>query len=118
MKRFVAMLALGTLAGLTYVSQEVEAVKIGYTIRKQMETKTLFLDRTRALKYNIARLKAPGTLEKRLTAQNITLQSPKSWQTLVISPNGARREAARSMAGQPMFSKLFVGTAQAEAKES
>ena len=120
MRRLLAMLALGTAASLIYVSQEVEAVKVGYTIRKQEENKTLFLDRARALKYNIARLKAPNTLEKRLTAQKISLQSPKSWQTLVISPAADRRQAAaRPMLVQPaIFGKLFVGTAQAEAKES
>ena len=91
MKQFLAMVALATIASLGYVSQEVEAVKVGYTIRKQEETKTLFLDRARALKYNVARLKAPNTLEKRLTAQKINLQSPKSWQTLVISSGAAKK---------------------------
>ena len=120
MKRFLVMVALGTIASLGYVSQEVEAVKIGYTIRKQEETKTQFLDRARALKYNIARLKAPNTLEKRLTAQKISLQSPKSWQTLVISAGGQRRTAAETslLSQPPILSKLFMGTAQAEAKES
>lgn len=120
MKRFAAMLAVGTLASLGYVSQEVEAVKIGYTIRKQEETRTLLLDRARALKYNIARLKAPNTLEKRLTAQKISLQSPKSWQTLVISSaKGTAQAPTRAFFTQPpILSKLFVGTAQAEAKES
>ena len=120
MKRFLAMVALGTIASLGYVSQEVEAVKIGYTIRKQEETKTLFLDRARALKYNIARLKAPNTLEKRLTAQKISLQAPKSWQTLVMSGgNAGRRSAQPSLFSQPpSLNKLFMGTAQAEAKES
>lgn len=120
MRRFLVLLALGTLASLGTVSQEVEAVKIGYTIRKQEETKTLLLDRARALKYNIARLKAPNTLEKRLSAQKISLQAPKSWQTLVISPAASGPQAAaRSVLAQPtILSKLFVGTAQAEAKES
>lgn len=120
MRKFLAMLALATTASLGYVSQEVEAVKVGYTIRKQEETKTLLLDRARALKYNIARLKAPNTLEKRLTAQKIALQSPKSWQTLVISQGQRQKQAAsHSMLMQPsILSKLFVGTAQAEAKES
>ena len=121
MRRFLAMVALGTIASLGYVSQEVEAVKIGYTIRKQEETKTLFLDRARALKYNIARLKAPNTLEKRLTAQKISLQSPKTWQTLVISSGEAQRKPAAEaslLSSSPMLGKLFMGTAQAEAKES
>ena len=119
MRRFITMLALGTFAALLYVSQEVEAVKIGYTIRKQEETRTLLLDRARALKYNIARLKAPATLEKRLSAQKINLQAPSSWQTLVMPPTSTRQGmTARSLMGQPILTKLFVGTAQAEAKES
>ncbi len=120
MKRFFVMLALGTIASLGYVSQEVEAVKIGYTIRKQEETKVLFLDRARALKYNIARLKAPNTLEKRLTAQKISLQAPKSWQTLVMSSGKANTRASEpSLFSQPpILTRLFMGTAQAEAKES
>lgn len=120
MKRFVGFVVMGMLASLFYVSQEVEAVKIGYTIRKQEETKTLYLDRSRALQYNIARLKAPNTLEKRLEAKKISLQAPKSWQTLVLSqPRPATDSAARSFLAQPpVLTKFLVGTAQAEAKES
>ena len=120
MRRFLSTLTLMVFAALFYVSQEVEAVKIGYTIRKQEESRTLFLDRTRALKYNIARLKAPNTLEKRLIAQKINLQAPKSWQTLIISPASARTQAvARSLLDQrPFLTKFLVGTAQAEAKET
>ena len=120
MKRFLTMVALITIASLGYVSQEVEAVKIGYTIRKQEETRTLFLDRARALKYNIARLKAPNTLEKRLTAQKISLQAPKSWQTLVMSSGKTNQRVSEpSLFSQPqILTRLFMGTAQAEAKES
>ncbi len=120
MKKFLAILGLTVMASLFYVSQEVEAVKIGYTIRKQEESKTQLLDRSRALKYNIARLKAPNTLEKRLIAQKINLQSPKTWQTLVISPASAQKQAmTRSiLSNGPILSKFIVGTAQAEAKES
>ena len=93
MKRFITCLALLTVAALFYVYQEVEAVKVGYMIRKQEETKTLYLDRARALKYNMARLKAPNSLERRLLSARIVLQAPKSWQTLVISPSVAVRQA-------------------------
>ena len=120
MKRFLAAVILVTAAALFYVSQEIEAVKIGYTIRKQEETKTQYIDRARALKYNIARLKAPNNLERRLMAQRIVLQSPKSWQTLVIAPKpGTEPSMAGSFLTQsPLFSRLLVGTARAEAKES
>ncbi len=120
MRRFLAAVALVTGASLFYVSQEVEAVKVGYTIRKQEQTKVQYLDRARALKYNIARLKAPNNLERRLTAQRIVLQSPKSWQTLVIAPkSGAGPGIAESiLTHSPLFSRLLLGTARAEARES
>ena len=120
MKRFMAGLVLVTLASLSYVYQETEAVKVGYVISKQEETRSQFLDRARALKYNVARLKAPANLERQLSAQRIVLQAPKSWQTLVMTPSGAKvPAAANSFMGRPLFlGKLFVGTAQAEAKEN
>lgn len=120
MKRFLAGLTLITVACLSYVYQEVEAVKVGYMIRKQEEVRTIFLDRARALKYNIARLKSPENIERRLSAQRIVLQVPKSWQTLVVSSHGAKRPVAVNslLNHPPFFGKLFVGTAQAEAKEN
>ena len=121
MAKFISFVLCATLAGLFYVYGETEAVKIGYTIRKQEEIRTQALDRSRALKYNIARLKAPHNLERRLMAQHIMLESPKSWQTLALSSGlSVKRPALAgiSMTNRPpFFSRFFVGTAQAEAKE-
>ena len=119
MRRFLAAVVLVTGAALFYVFQEIEAVEIGYTIRKQEETKTQYLDSARALNYNIARLKAPNNLQRRLTARRIVLQSPKFWKTLVIA---SKRSPEPNAAGSilmhsPLFGRLLVGTAQAEAKE-
>ena len=122
MKRFVAGVLVSVLSGLVYVYTEVQAVSTGYTIRKMDERLMQSLDRQRALKYNIARLKAPDTLEKRLLAQNIKLAAPRQWQTLVVRGPGhaASLAAAQSVPMQraPLLSRFFVGTAQAEAKES
>jgi hypothetical protein len=119
--RFLAYLACLTLAGLFYVYEEVEAVKIGYCIRRQEAVKTEALDRARVLKYNIASLKAPNNLEKRLLAERIKLEPPKSWQTIEIGNSGKAKGAswAAPFAPRPsFFGKLFLGTAQAEAKET
>lgn len=123
MKRFTAILILSTFAGLFYVYEEVEAVKVGYFIRQQEQTKALALDRSRELKYNIARLKAPETLERKLQAQSIKLESPTSWETLVMdSPSGSKGGhpgLVKTWFGNPaLFTKFFLGTAQAEAKET
>lgn len=121
MKRFMAFVVCATLAGLTYVYGEVEAVKIGYTIRQQEEAKSGALDRSRSLQYNIARLKSPDNLERRLQVQRIVLESPKSWQTLVMPSSGG--SVTRSAADQARshvlpLGRFLIGTAQAEAKES
>ena len=120
MRRFLAILVSSTVAGLLYVALEVEAVKTGYAIRQQEENKTLFLDRARALKYNIARLSAPQVLEKQLLARRIALESPKSWQTLMLpgAQDQGASTVARPLVQRTFLSRLFVGTAQAEAKES
>ena len=122
MKRFTAFLVLITLAALTYVYEEVEAVRVGYAIRRQEEARTALLDRGRALRFSIAHLKAPHNLERKLLAQHITLASPKSWQTLLVSGAGEPRASGRAgtlPAGRmPFVTKFFVGTAQAEARES
>ena len=85
MKRFAAGVVLVTVACLFYVYSEVQTTRIGYTIRRQEEMKTQLLDRARALNYNIARLKSPANLERRLVAQKVLLASPKTWQTWVLT---------------------------------
>lgn len=121
MRRFIVFLACTTIAALLYVSAEVDAVKTGYTIRKQEELKGQLLDRRRALQYNIARLEAPHNLERRLLAQKILLAPPREWQTLVLANGIAKHPnlpGSNSLSQPPFFLKFFVGTAQAEAKES
>lgn len=119
MNRFMSALLCFTLAGLSYVYLEVEAVTIGYTIRKQEEQKTMGMDRARALNYNIAMLKSPHNLERKLAAQKIVLESPRSWNTLVMAdPNAVKANAAaQSLTMAPLMNKFFVGTASAEARE-
>lgn len=122
MRRFAAFVICITLAGLVYVYAEVEAVKIGYGIQKQEQFKTRALDRARALKYNVNRLEAPHNLERKLQAQRIQLESPRQWQTLVISPSAGIKRAGisqQSLFQSPhLFGRFFLGTAQAEAEES
>lgn len=120
MSRLVAVLVSVTLAGLLYVYTEIEAMKTGYTIRKQQEIRMLCVDRARALQCALARLKAPHNLEQKLLAQRTRLDTPKSWQKLVLPQSGIRNTltAAEPVYRAPFFLRFFVGTAQAEAKES
>ena len=115
------MLVCATAAGLVYVFLGVGAVTVGYEVRRQEEIKSQLLDRGRALTYNVARLKAPNNLERRLLAQRILLEAPKKWQTLMISggPNASKTpNESMPLNPPPFFSKFLVGTAQAETKKS
>ena len=123
MAKFLTFLSIVTLAGLVHVYAEIEAVEIGYAIRKQENAKVQFVDRSRALKYNIARLKSPNNLERRLQTQKIVLDAPREWQTLVLSQAPGQRlpkiERLPNLMKEPaFFTRFFVGTAQAEAKDN
>ncbi len=121
MKRFMTGLVLVTIASLSYVFAGVQTFQIGYTIRKQEEMKVQLLDRARALKYNIAKLKSPANLEKRLLAQKVLLASPKTWQTLVLADQARTQSTSWTqsvLANPALWGKFLVGTAEAQAKES
>ncbi len=121
MKRFVVFVVMATLSSLMYVYQEIEAVQVGYRIRKQIEEKTQLLDHARNLKYNISRLKAPADLEKKLSDRNIVLGAPQAWQTLVLSKDGTFQRPVpvpQAVQNSSFLGKIFIGTAQAEAKDA
>ena len=120
MTRFLTAVIFFAVAGLSCVYTEVEAVKIGYYIQKQEDMKTSMIDRARALTYNIARLKAPGNLERKLAVQKIVLQARKQWRTLVMPDQVrlARESLMKPFVEVPQVAKFFIGTARAEAKET
>ncbi|OGW90559.1 MAG: hypothetical protein A3D28_04395 [Omnitrophica bacterium RIFCSPHIGHO2_02_FULL_63_14] len=120
MMRLILLVTVVMSAGLISVYGETEAVKIGYTIRKQEERRIQLLDRSRALQYSIAHFKAPNNLERRLQAQRIELQAPKEWQTLVLPGGRPERPAwvRPPVNPYPLLGRFLIGTAQAEAKES
>lgn len=122
MKRFTATLTLMTMAGLLYVYTEVEAVKTGYAIRKQEEVRTQLVDKQRSLRYNVANLKSSSSLEKQMLDKHVELSSPKEWKTILLPAQGPVKQGHSKpflhFFEQPLFSRLFIGTAQAEAKES
>ena len=121
MKKFISLVALCSLGALVYVYAETEAVKIGYTIQKQQERKTLLLDHARTLQYNISQLKAPQNLERNLKSYRIELQAPATWETLVLQKREAPKRVPilQEALGQGPYylGRLFFGTAQAEAGE-
>ena len=73
----VAFIMLITLIALIYVHQQVELVKLSYTIDSKERRLKDILDHNETLGYNIKNLEAPSRLEGVLLAQKIDIAFPK-----------------------------------------
>lgn len=74
--RFFLSTIIITICALLYVHQNVEILKVGYSIDTNQKAFSYFLDRHRRLVYNLAKLKSPPALEERLLAEEIELIEP------------------------------------------
>lgn len=66
-----------TALALLYVHQQVELVKLSYTIEQREKTLKSMLDHNESLGYNIDNLEAPSRLEQVLIAKKIDVSFPK-----------------------------------------
>ncbi len=71
-KFFLSVITI-TICALLYVHQNVEILKIGYSINTNQKALSYSLDRHRRLVYNLAKLKSPPALEEKLLAEEIEL---------------------------------------------
>jgi len=62
-----------TIATLFYVHQNIEIVKLGYSINNKEKTLTYFLDQQKRLVYNLNKLESPSVLNKKLSYKDIEL---------------------------------------------
>ena len=72
----IASIMLVTLIALIYVHQQVELVKLSYTIDSKERRFKDILDHNETLGYNIKNLEAPSRLEGVLLAQKIDIAFP------------------------------------------
>ena len=113
-----------TLASLIYVHQQVELVKLSYSIEKKEKKLNEILDRNNQLSYNIKNLESPSRLESVLVSKNINITFPKKGHVLKmakpviiygaqdIHPVGLERKV--NIFG---FLDFFIPRAEAQAKE-
>lgn len=65
------------MAALIYVHQQVELVKLSYSIENKEKKVKDMLDRRESLGYNVNNLEAPYRLEQVLLARNVDITFPK-----------------------------------------
>ena len=75
--RAITVIVSATLVALLYVHQQVELVKLSYSIELKEKTLKDVLDHNEGLGYNIDNLEAPNRLEEALLARRIEVAFPK-----------------------------------------
>jgi hypothetical protein len=123
--RSVIFVVFATLAALVYVHQQIELVKLSYSIEYKERKLRDVLDRRESLGYNINNLESPGRLEKVLTSRNIDVSFPKKGSIVRMAKlpyklNGEdRMRSAFKDAGFNLFGFLdfFNPRAEAQARE-
>ncbi|MDD5428653.1 MAG: hypothetical protein PHI58_05400 [Candidatus Omnitrophica bacterium] len=83
--RSIAVIAVVTLTGLVYVHQQVELVKLSYSIETKEKKLKVLLDHKERLNYNIDNLEAPARLEKILMSKNIDVGFPGKHNVVKIA---------------------------------
>lgn len=87
--KFVVIAAMVTILALGYVHQQVELLRINYTINSNQDNLSVLLDQNSTLMYNVNSLQAPCYLENALLEKDLNLEIPSRWYTIGLA------EAAR-----------------------
>ena len=82
--RSIASIAVVTIAALVYVHQQVELVKLSYSIESKEKKLKDMLDHKERLDYNINNLEDPARLEKILMSKNIDVVFPGKYNVVKV----------------------------------
>lgn len=121
----LTLISIVTLVALIYVHQQVELVKLSYSIEIKEKVVKDMLDRRENLDYNINNLEAPCRLEQALLAGNVDIAFPKRANVVRIARLGHNpkgEEQIRSSGLERKFSlfgitEFFSPRAEAQARE-
>ena len=83
--RSIASIAVLTLVALVYVHQQVELVKLSYSIESKEKKLKDMLDHKERLDYNINNLEDPSRLEKILMSKNIDVAFPGKYNVVKVA---------------------------------
>ncbi len=84
-----------TFVGLIYVHQQVELVKLSYSIETSQKKLKVLLDRKERLNYNINDLESPSRLEKVLMSRNIDVGFPGRYNVVKVANMASGRVEER-----------------------
>ena len=85
--KLIIFISLITVVALAYVHQQVELVKLSYSIDCKEKKMKDILDRREGLGYNIDNLESPGRLEQVLTSRSIDVSFPRKSYVMKLAKN-------------------------------
>ena len=122
--RHTLSIFLITLVALLYVHQQVELVKLSYSIDAKEKKLKDMLDHKERLDYNINNLEDPARLEKILMSKNIDVAFPGKYNVVKVAKvtPGSAEDRLRSSGIDKKFNVLGIADflsprAEAQAKE-
>jgi hypothetical protein len=120
----IASIAVVTLVALIYVHQQVELVKLSYSIETKEKKLKVMLDHKERLDYNINDLESPSRLEKILMSKNIDVAFPGRYHVVKVAKSAAGKseDALRSHGIDKKFNAFGIvdflsPRAEAQARE-
>jgi hypothetical protein len=121
----IASITVITLVALIYVHQQVELVKLSYSIETKEKKLKVMLDHKGRLDYNIDNLEAPSRLENVLMSKNIDIAFPGKHHVMNVAkltPGSADELALRASSIDRKFSIFGIidflsPRAEAQARE-
>ena len=87
--KFFLVAVLITTVALGYVHQQMELLRINYSINRNKDNLSVLLDQNNTLMYNVTCLQTPSYLEQTLAAEEDSWEIPSRWHTIGLA------EAAR-----------------------
>ena len=82
LSRFLLTAALVTTVALGYVHQQVELLRINYSINHNKDDLLVLLDQNSTLLYNINDLQSPLYTERTLSTKNVSWEIPSRWYAI------------------------------------
>jgi hypothetical protein len=120
----IAGVAVVTLVALVYVHQQVELVKLSYSIETKEKKLKVMLDRKERLDYNINDLESPSRLARVLLSKNIDVAFPGRYHVVKVAKttSGSAEDRLRANSIDKKFNVFGIADflsprAEAQARE-
>ena len=115
--KFLFLLIFITIGAIFYVSQQVEAVKVGYQINAQQLALSDALDQRQMLLYNVCNLKSPENLQESFCKESQDYRILGNKQIIVLTNTQEKQRRIQTVKKPlPRWLAMFGITSVAEAR--